>query len=320
MRHAARWSAAILLGRSPVLCVLLAGLPLGRPTACLADAPAAEPRVMVVQHDGTLMKCAAGAPFYAVRTLSAGDLLRVDGAEGAWRRVEYLTGMLAHVKAEDASLDADGKTVRLNKPSRLQAFNETPSGRGHWWNLLDDALPADTALERRETLKGMNEVVIGYLVVAPASSRGYVKAEALRPATPEETEKFIARTDVPAPVVVEATAPAAPTDSPATSAVSTAPSIAEATAPREEPKPVIYDLDTLMIRYAQTMALGDRDAERQIPVVIADFQRTESTLGQSPEDARVRTAIRRRVDALQLRRDLIAAMRKFTPTDIAAAD
>jgi hypothetical protein len=288
---------------------------LGIAPAVFADVVRVTPRIVVVEKDSTPMRCASGVPFYIVNTLKADQKLRVDGEEGAWLRVEYLTDMLAFVKAEDALPEPDGKTVRLTRASRLAAVNDRGNERGHWWFLLDTPLPSDSCLRVQETIKAMNEVTLGYLVVAPAQSRGYVKADSVRNATKDEAIAFQGRTDVEAPQLAAATSSPAGSDAQqpvaaATSDTGAASPASEAVAPVEV---VVYDMPTLKARYTQVMALKGDEARKQIPVALAEFKRTAATLGSSSEDRQNRAAIDWYTSALQLRQEILSTLKQYSP-------
>ncbi|MBC7835755.1 MAG: hypothetical protein H7Y88_11745, partial [Phycisphaerales bacterium] len=163
--------------------MLIAGAAAGAAHAQPAG-KATEPYYAVVTADNVLMKAGAGLPYYGVKTLKAGTIVRVDGAMNDWVRVQYLPGMSAFVKAEEATVD--GSTVTLAKPTRLMAANSAGGERGNWWFLLENDLPTGTKFATSETLKTADGRVYGYLVAAPAEARGFLKPEAIRPATPQE--------------------------------------------------------------------------------------------------------------------------------------
>lgn len=152
---------------------------------------AVDPYVVVVTVDKAPMRCSNGAAlFYAVRELKAGELLRVNGEGPGWLRTEYTPGMRAFVLASDADADREGKTAKLNKPSRLLAVSA--DNKNKWWPLdLDADLPAGTSLKIVDTIKTADSVVEGYLVESPAKARGFVKAEHARRATADEAGKYV---------------------------------------------------------------------------------------------------------------------------------
>lgn len=300
--------------------LLLLAAPLLIASDARADAKAAPPRFVVVNQDRTPMKCSGGAPFYAVRTLDPGQVLRVDGEETGWLRVEYLAGMLAYVRAEEVELDAGAKTLRLIRPSRLFAVNERTGDRANWWNLLEQELPVGTVLQLNETVKGMDEVTRGYLVTAPAQARAYVRADAVRPALEVEASSYKGRTDLAA---ISTAKPAVPGADGASSPGQQAPAkleVAEGKAATPGPAPVeaapiIYDAKTLLSRFEQTLVLDGEEAEKQIPVVVADIRRKIASLGLDPAEQRLAIVLDQRLRALQLRLDLALATKRIASVE-----
>ncbi len=286
-----------------------------------------EPYFATVTKDNVPMKCADGGIFYAVSILKQGQVLRVDGEGPGWLRVEYLPGMKAYVKAADATADATGKTIKLSRPSRLMAANV--QGSRPWQFLLDSDLPAGTGFTVLEAVKGTDGTVEGYLVPAPAQSRGYVKNDQIRRATPEETaaqtkpDTTKPATEEPKPIVAKPTPPAAPQRDPATpqpdstptaQAPETTPAQPVAAAPAAEaPKlKAIKDLETLRTLFNSAMQKGG--SEEEIKTVMAEFDRTTASLGATDEDQRVRQALAARKEALSLRLEVFEAAKKIRET------
>lgn len=300
-------------------CLLLLAAPLLVALDARADPKPAPPRFVVVSQDRTPMKCSGGAPFYAVRTLDPGQVLRVDGEESGWLRVEYLAGMLAYVRAEEVDVDADAKILRLVRPSRLAAVNERGE-RANWWSLLDNELPAGSVLQLKDAVKTMDEVTRGYIVTAPAQARGYVKADAVRPALEVEAGAYKGRTDLAAiaapkpaetkPDSVAQLAQQSPAKPEAAGGSAEAPSAVSAGAP-----PVIYDARTLLTRFEKALVLDGEEAEKQIPVVIADIRRKVGSLSLDPADQRLALALDQRLRALQLRLDLALANKRIASVE-----
>ena len=112
-------------------------------------------------------------------------MLRVDGEGATWLRVQVPPGMRAFVKAEDAQASPDSKSIKLLSPANSGGQREVAE-RNNWWPLLDSALPAGTTMDVSEALKAADGRVYGYLVPAPAGSRGYVDLQTVRRAQPEE--------------------------------------------------------------------------------------------------------------------------------------
>jgi hypothetical protein len=222
-------AGAMLLPTAAVLSVVV---------PASADIKAVEPYFVVVTADNVHMKCSDGNFYYPVRMLKTGDTLRVDGEGGAWLRVEYLPGTMAHVKADEANFDAATKSLKLTRPTKLMAVDarEKPP----WWGLLDTDLPTGTTFNNAQPVKGTDGAVEGYLVPAPDAARGYVRAEATRRATEAEARNY--RSPNPEMNGAQASAPkeAGPT-TPApmpTPAPTLAPTDTAAAAPTTTPPPV----------------------------------------------------------------------------------
>lgn len=175
------------LGR--ILFVLLAAI-LIHPSALEAQVQPVEPYYAVVTRDDVPMRCKDGAPYYPVRMLERGQVVRVDGESPWWVRVHYLPGMHAFVKADEVRVDDSARELVLTRPSRLMASNVAGGERGNWWYLLDEELPAGTRLPIARTLRTADDRVFGYLVPAPGDARGYIRQEVIRHATSEEVERY----------------------------------------------------------------------------------------------------------------------------------
>lgn len=157
---------------------------LASPAAAQSGVTPVDPYNAVVTRDNAEIRASDGTLYYAVRLLKAGQILRVDGQTNGWLRVVYPEGSQAYVKAEEVK--EAGTQVELKQPSRLQAANLQMNEKSHWWFLLEKELPAGTKLDVLQPLKGANGNVHGYLVKAPADSKGFVKNDFLRKASAEE--------------------------------------------------------------------------------------------------------------------------------------
>ena len=262
-----------------------------------------DPYVVCVLHNATPMKCMAGGPFYAVQTMKTGQMLRVDGERAGWLRVEYLAGMEAFVRPNEANLDLSGRKAHLTRPSRLWAVNVVGTETGYAWNLLNQDLPTGTALEVRETLKAADGSVRGYLVAAPQQARGYVKADSVRKATAEEVQAA----GQASPGLINSNGQGG----------GSAASVAAAPTPENTTGP-IPDFDSLIALFDSAMAkTGDAD---ELAAVMAQFKRKIDALGDAPEDQFVRTTLKQRLQALALRRDVLDALQKVRSETASASD
>lgn len=208
------------------LCVQ-AGMAVGASAALLAvAAPTAfaqvtkvEPYYIVVEKDAPV-RADAGNVYYSVRNLKAGDVLRVDGENKGWLRVEYLAGMPAYVPAAEGELSADAKTLKLKTSSQLLAVDS--GGIRPWWPLLEAPLGAGTSFDNPQPIKSADGTVEGYHVPAPSKARGWIAQSACRRATPAEAQKYTGPSGPPASPTSSATTPAAtPPAAPTTSTTTT---------------------------------------------------------------------------------------------------
>ena len=158
------------------------------------------PAWFVVESDEAALRCGNTSRFYPVATLRRGQIVSVDGRAGergpegeiAWSRVVYPAGVPVLVVAGDAE-PAGESFVRLTRPSRLRAWSQATGVAGSWRSVYDPALPQGRLLPLvREVRNDAGDQVTGYLVqpVAPPNAahpaRGFVRTDALRPATPAE--------------------------------------------------------------------------------------------------------------------------------------
>jgi hypothetical protein len=307
---------------------------------------AVDPYVVVVTTDKAPMRCSNGVQlFYPVRELKSGELLRVNGEGPGWLRVEYTPGMQAYVPASDVEADRDGKTVKLNKPSRLLAVSA--EGKRPWWPLeLDADIPAGTVLHVAKPYATPDGVVEGYYVDAPAKARGFVKPEHIRKASAEEAGKYVGTgapaktpetkpTDAgkPPPATTKPEAPAvapAPTannptpagtpsgfnpvtpapEKPATATPTGGtspeqPVVTPAPVPAPPPPPPPKKDEEIEQIRAMFDKVMSTGGDAEVPAVITLFEQKLAKLGSAPIDETIKTALRQRLEALKLRQDIL---------------
>lgn len=323
---------------------------LAAPLAARAQVDTVTPFYVTVARDGATLQCRIGSASYTVKTLSAGQVLKVDGQSSSMYRVEYPAGMSAFVKIEESTLEDGGKTVKLTKPSRLMAPNS--EGGVSWWYLLDKELDAGTKLTHQKTVKGPDGKDAGYLVPAPAGSKGYIRRDFVREATQAEIDRFLGKTaeeptkpDTPKPVdptkpttpdVKPSDTPAAPTPTPtpAPTPVEPAPTPVEPvvtppapTPGTQEPNPApatpsrtlkAVDAETLTKLYTDAIAQPLQEVE--LDAVIAEFERTIESLKKQEGTERLRTQLGNRVRVLKMRAELQATLRQSTASSEALKD
>ena len=188
-----------------------------------ADIKAVEPYFVVVTKDNVPLKCSDGNIYYPVAKLKANQVLRIDGSGGGWLRAEYPAGTKAYVKADEGMFDEAAKTLKLTRPSKLMSANA--DGARPWWYLLDADITAGTVFTNAQAVKSADGTLEGYLIPAPAASRGYIREEATRAATPEEARAFMA------PAGEAASKPVTPAPTTTTETAAVTPPVAPAPAP-----------------------------------------------------------------------------------------
>jgi uncharacterized protein YgiM (DUF1202 family) len=156
------------------------------PATTSTPAPVAAPATsaglfsVTVTRDDLPLRSGPATLHYPVANLKAGTVLRVDGDESGYFRVAYPAGLRAFVRAEELTVDASGKTAKLQRPSRLRAVNMTAGDRGSWYPLLERDLPAGTELTVLDTIKGEDGKPVMFAVAAPDQARGFVLKDFVR--------------------------------------------------------------------------------------------------------------------------------------------
>jgi hypothetical protein len=325
--------------RRGVLAAVVLGLAVAAPGIATAQVEPCEPYYVTVKKEGAPLKCRDGTPYYPVKNLAVGDVLRVDGQSPAWVRVEYPAGLPAFAKPEWVQVEPDGKTLKLTKPTRLMAANVEVSQAGNWWYLLDTDLPAGTVFAVTKSLKGPDGKEYGYLVPAPKQARGYVKKEFVEKSTPAEIETFQKAQGTPAesadaekppavgaaPTTPSGTAPPPPPPSPSPTAaqpseaapeqpgapapavITTAAPVPQPAAPATNPNRPLAKVEALASLYEEATKKPMEQAE--LEAAVAEFQRTIDSLGNTPEDEAVRKHLTPYMQVLKMRSDIQAKTR-----------
>lgn len=150
------------------------------PATAPAAAPVAGSFSVVVTRDDLPLRSGPATLHYPVANLKSGTVLRVEGEDSGYFRVAYPPGLRAFVRAEDVSVDASGKTAKLQRASLLRAANLAAGDRGSWYPLLQRELPAGTELSVLESIKGEDGKATMFAVAAPAEARGFVVKDFVR--------------------------------------------------------------------------------------------------------------------------------------------
>ena len=151
-------------------------------TPARAQLTQVEPYYVVVTEDNVNLRCGAGSVWYAVGKVNRGQVLRVDGHEFGWLRVD-----IPPVPAiARRGVRRVGGRRGATRESRLQANNPGGGVAESWRQLLDEPLPADTVLQHIETLRSSAGEVTGYRVVAPGAAKGFISdSPSARPPRPK---------------------------------------------------------------------------------------------------------------------------------------
>ncbi len=320
------------------------------PLEAAAQLNAVDPYHVVVSAENVNLRCGAGSVWYAVASLSPGDVLRVDGVDAGWLRVIYPSGVPAVIKATDAMLDEARGSVKLTAPSRLLASNPRGGVFESWQTLLEKELASGTELTYIETLKDASGGVSGYRVIAPEGARGYVSERFVRAATDVEIAAVkgaqapppVAMTTPPASSGSSETTPGA--EAPAQAATTTAttpvaaggaqeagqpapaattePAAAEAPiepvalVPVEPPAPAGPSLKNLDSAYDALKSVPTEDAE--IEPLIAEYERFLASLPETSANSGRRAYARAKIDLLRARGELQNAIRAAAEVEMNA--
>jgi hypothetical protein len=268
----------------------LAGL--GPATAAAQVAPV-EPYWAVVVTPDTLVRSGDRDLYYPVARAGAGQLLRVDGEGGGWSRVEYPRGLTAFIPTDAVTVDPGGKTVTLKRPEKPRAARlDATRATGSWRTLGDTPLPAGTTLTLAHpaTLEDAGGKW-AYRVIAPATARAYVPTAALKKATPQEIDAYLASIAPPGQTPIaqksaEGTPQPRATEPPA--------GITEAPAPRE---PSL--LERLDAAYEAVRQQPTEQAE--LTELLAEYEKALAEMPETPFNERTRQRLRQRIEVLRLR-------------------
>lgn len=166
-------------------------LALAASTLLSVRANAQTARVAVVKESGAVMRSGDMPRFYRVADLPPGSIVRVLDEVDGWAQVVYPETLNAYVEASKAR-KIDQRTIELAEPSPLLAPSALLGASGSWCALYPQPLPVGTKLELVEEAVGIDQKVSKYLVKPPRATnppRGFVRADELRPATPEEVAR-----------------------------------------------------------------------------------------------------------------------------------
>ncbi|MBL8763787.1 MAG: SH3 domain-containing protein [Phycisphaerae bacterium] len=288
-----------------------------------------EPYMAVVVRDDTPLRAGNSTIYYAVATLKAGTVVRVDAEGAGWMRVEYPKGINALVKAEDTTGDP-AKGLKLLRDSKLRALHLKEGDRASWCPLLEKPLAAGTELSVVQIIKP-DAAPTAYVVKAPTGARGFINKDALRKATETEASSSVKAADAPVapaaagPTAAESSASPAPErattpvviTTPLPTAVPAQPGSPEPSAPPPaapgEPestnaRPAATALPAGPVVRSQKQLIDlfyavrnePSDAPR-ISAAITEFDRAIAALGPSASDRRYAASLQKYRDVLALK-------------------
>jgi len=145
-----------------------------------------QPHWVAVTSNDVYLRCGDGVVWYPVLRVNEGQLLHVDGKGFKWLRVAYPTGAAAFIRAEEADIDATGKSVVTNRPSRLVAANLHSGLDGSWKALLTSPIAPGAKLTLLGEIRDSKQQIVAFRVQTPSSASAYISEEFVRPATDAE--------------------------------------------------------------------------------------------------------------------------------------
>lgn len=274
------------------------------------------------------LRCADMPQAYRVGEVAKGATLTVDGEGQGVLRVAYPSGAFAFAKAEDGTFDEATKTLTLTKGSKLRAahMRSNLDFNASWKALLDNELPAGTALKVADVVKGPNGNAVAYKVDAPSTARAFINVKSVRKAdgsevkigaTPASTSTA-ATPKVGGGAAVPFTTAAKPT--PATTPATTDANAAEAgksttstttklivtenVRPARDPVQERHDNLEAAFRVVRQQPMD----EAEITPLLTEYQ---NALLDLPADSRRRPQLQQRIDFLKMQRDLQENGRKL---------
>lgn len=150
----------------------------------------AQPTHVVLIDADERLRCGAGTAYYPVAQPKAGVVLAVrNQTQNGWFEVSYPRGIDAIVPASRAEVADDGAVV-LTEPDRLLALHASLGPAASWAKLLPEPLPAGTRLfaaQGAEAREGERWI----RVQSPSEATGFIRVNAVRPATRAEINEFL---------------------------------------------------------------------------------------------------------------------------------
>jgi hypothetical protein len=226
---------------------------------------------VAVGEDGAALRCGAGTTWYIVDRLKPGVLLRVEGEEDNWLRVEYPRGMSAVVKAHEGEHDPKKGIVTLTRNSALWALDDKDPYIESCYKRIfrEKLLTAGTTLKYIGPVQDRRGNLAGFEVEAPRGATGYVLPADVRQATEQELQALRA-----ARAAEKVSMPQSTADTPAeTEQVQTA----------EEPD-ATPETPRTRVEVVETEVIEEEPSEEPIePAVATDLASHDATLDDLDE-------------------------------------
>ncbi len=287
----------------------------GLATTANAQVRSVEPYT-VVAFENAELRCADMPQAYRVGEVIKGTTLTVDGEAQGVLRVAYPGGAFAFVRADDGTFDEASKTFTLTKGSKLRAahLRSNLDFNASWKTLLENDLPAGTALKVSDTVKGSDGSAVAYKVDAPSTARAFVNVKSVRKADGSEvkigaTPSTLANPKVGGGASVPFTTTAKPTTPETTAAdaatgTTTQPVVTEVVRPKRDPVQERHDNLEAAFRAVRVQSVDDAE----IAPLLTEYQ---NALLDLPVDSRRRPQLQQRIDFLKVQRDLQENGRKL---------
>ena len=176
------------------LGLLFTAAPIVMSASAMGQIVAVAPYFAVVEKDDAMMRCGGDDMLYPIAKLAKGQMLRVDGEGGGWSRVGYPANTPAFITSDSIQPDTGGKTGTVTKPTKLKAFNLTTGLKGSWNSVFEQPVAVGTKLvilDAEPTPDGRGNSA--FKVVPPETARGFVQTGALRKATSDEINQYMAQ-------------------------------------------------------------------------------------------------------------------------------
>jgi len=293
---------------------------------------AVQPYFAVVSANDAAARCGSSESIgllnsmYQVARLQPGQVLKVDGEAQGWARTTYPVGACVFIPSDCAQLDPATHTVTLVKPTRPKAPNMVLGLKGSWKDALEQPLAAGmklTLVENEPAADGRGNTA--FKCAAPETARCFVPSNALRKASQEEVNAFMAAGGAamsnPRP---QASAPQGANQGTfAPGAGAGAPAAAPTTTAQAPVQAAPIEIKPLQIRPSQFERLESAfESVKKQPAesaeyteLLAEFRKALDKIKPEDTGAKMnRARLQQRIDFLTLKADMQAKQRELAAT------